>query len=252
MRVAFFATCLVDQLFPQVGVSSVRLLRRHGCAVEPGGEFVLEFPRAQTCCGQPALNSGFPDGARKVARNQIRAFAGADYVVSPSGSCAGMVRHYYPELFSGDPLQADAKALAERTYELTQFLVNVLGVTDAHAACADRVTYHPGCHGSRLLGVTHEPLTLLQSVKGIDLVPLPCAQDCCGFGGTFAVKLPDISGAMVAEKVDHIGETGVKYVVSGDMGCLMNIGGHMKKRGVDVEPLHIAEFLDRFADNKAA
>jgi L-lactate dehydrogenase complex protein LldE len=239
VNIAVFATCLVDQLYPDVGVSVVRLLRRYGCAVS--------YPRSQTCCGQPAFNSGYVGETRRIARNHIHAFAGADYIVTPSGSCAGMVRHYYPELFDDPAEAAEARRVAERTHEFSQFLVDILGVTDVGAECHHRVTFHPGCHGTRLLGVRDQPLRLLEKVRGIDLVPLPCAQDCCGFGGTFAVKLPGISGAMVAEKVDHVVESGAEYVVSGDLGCLMNIGGHMKKRGVAVTPMHIAAFLDRFS-----
>ena len=240
MRVTLFITCLVDQFFPNVGVSMVRLLRRYGCEVE--------FPQSQTCCGQPAFNSGYVREAREVALNQLNAFEGADYVVSPSGSCSGMVHHYYHELFAGDPqLAARADALAAKTYEFSQFLVNVLGVTDVGAVCPHTVTYHPACHGSRILGIKNEPMALLQNVEGVTLLPLAKAEDCCGFGGAFAVKLGDISGAMVNEKVDHIAETGADFLVSGDMGCLMNMGGQMKKRGLKTEPLHLAEFLYRFS-----
>lgn len=214
----------------------VRLLRRLGCAVD--------FPATQTCCGQPAFNSGYTDEARAVAVTMLEAFEDAEYVVTPSGSCAGMVHHYYPELFSGQSRLAErAGRLARKTYELSQFVVNVLGKTDVGASFPHRVTYHPSCHGARLLGVADEPLALLRAVRGLELVPLPKAEDCCGFGGTFAIKLGDISGAMVREKVDHVLETSPEYLVGTDMGCLMNIAGHLTQRGAPVKSIHLAELL---------
>jgi len=238
MRVALFVTCLVDQLHPEVGVSMVRLLRRLGCTVE--------FPRDQTCCGQPPFNSGFRGESRRIARTWLDAFADADCIVTPSGSCGGMVRHGYPELFADQPdLAAQARRLAARTHELSQFLVHVLRVTDLGARFPHRVTYHPSCHGTRLLGVQDEPLRLLRAVAGLELVPLPRAEDCCGFGGLFSVKLPDLSGAMVGEKVDHIAATNAEYLVGTDMGCLMNITGHLRQRGVPVQALHLAELLEQ-------
>jgi len=240
MKVSLFITCLVDQFYPNVGVSMVRLLRRYGCTID--------FPASQTCCGQPAFNSGYPKEARAVALGLLNAFEDAEYVVSPSGSCVGMIQHYYHELFANDPALAKrADALAKKTYEFSQFLVNVLGVTDVGAVCPHTVTFHPSCHASRLLGVRSEPMTLLENVQDIRLVPLPYANDCCGFGGTFAVKLSDVSGAMVAEKADHIAETGAEFLVSTDAGCLMNIAGHMKRRGIATQPLHLAELLERFS-----
>ena len=240
MKVSLFITCIVDQMFPDVGVSMVRLLRRLGCEVD--------FPSSQTCCGQPCFNSGYVDEARKIAVNHLKAFADSDYIVSPSGSCTGMVHHYYGELFKGDPaLAKTAAGIADRSYEFSSFLVNVLGVVDVGAACSHRVTFHPSCHASRLLGVKTEPLTLLEHVQGINLVPLPYAADCCGFGGTFAIKMADVSGAMVSEKVDHVKETDAEYLVGTDMGCLVNIGGHMKRRGLSTKVMHLAQFLDEFS-----
>ncbi len=240
IKVSLFITCLVDQLYPQVGVSMVRLLRRLGCTVE--------FPAAQTCCGQPAFNGGYVDEARSVARTMLDAFEDAEYVVTPSGSCAGMVHHYYPELFAGrSDLAKRAERLKHNTYEFSQFLVNVLGKTDVGASFPHRVTYHPSCHGARLLGVQDEPLALLRAVRRLELVPLPNAEDCCGFGGTFAVKLGDISGAMVREKVDHVLETSPQYLVGTDMGCLMNIAGHLTQRGAPVKSIHLAELLSQGA-----
>ncbi len=235
-RVSLFITCLADQLYPEVGLSTVRLLRRLGCE--------LDFPESQVCCGQPAFNSGYTSEARRVARGLVDAFADAEYVVSPSGSCSGMIRHYYGELFADEPDYAERAAeFAAKTYELSQFIVGVLGVRDVGARFPHRVTYHASCHGSRLLGVKQEPLELLQHVAGLELVPLPRCEDCCGFGGTFAVKLASVSGAMVDEKVDHVLETEAPYLVGTDMGCLMNIAGRLERRRAGVKTLHLAELL---------
>jgi L-lactate dehydrogenase complex protein LldE len=238
VKVSLFVTCLVDQFYPEVGLSAATVLGRLGCEVDA--------PAAQVCCGQPAFNSGYVARAREVARGLVAAFEGAEYVVSPSGSCCGMIRHYYGELFADDPaMRAKAQAFVEKVYELSAFMVRVLGVTDVGASFPHRVTYHPSCHGSRLLGVRDEPMTLLKAVRGVDFVPLPRAEDCCGFGGTFAVKMSEISGAIVDEKVDHVAETGAPYLVGTDMGCLMNIAGRMQVRGVKVQPIHLAEVLAR-------
>lgn len=236
MKVSLFITCLSDALYPRVGEAMVRILARYGIEVH--------FPEAQTCCGQPAFNSGYWDEARTSAQTLIHAFADSDYVISPSGSCTGMIHHYYPKLFENDPqLLAKANALREKTYEFTQFLVNVLGVTDLGAVFPHKVTYHPSCHGSRLLGIKQEPLQLMEQVQGLDLVPLPFAEDCCGFGGTFAVKMSDISGAMVTEKADHVLETEAEVLVGLDLGCLMNISGNLRFRGKPVRVMHLAELL---------
>jgi L-lactate dehydrogenase complex protein LldE len=245
MRVALFVTCLGDQLQPQVGMSVMRVLRRHGCEVD--------FPEGQVCCGQPAMNSGYPDEARTVARRLVEAMANAEHVVSPSGSCCGMIHHHFPALFAGDAgLLREAESLARRTHEFSQFMVNVLGVARLEASFPHKVTYHPSCHGTRLLGVRDEPLTLLRAIRDIDFVPLPHADDCCGFGGTFAVKLGGISAAIVDEKVSHVVETSARYLVSTDVGCLVNIAGRMKVRGVAVEALHVAELVDRALANAEA
>jgi L-lactate dehydrogenase complex protein LldE len=236
MKVSIFITCLVDNVFPNVGEAMVRILHRLGVQVD--------VPLAQTCCGQPAFNSGYTDEARVVARTLLDAFADADYVVCPSGSCAGMIRHYYPYLFRDDPVaSAEAERLVHKTFEFTQFLVSVLGVRDVGARFPHRVTYHPSCHGARLLGVQDEPLALLQSVRDIDLVELPYAADCCGFGGTFSVKMSDISAVMVSEKTAHVLETEAEVLVGTDMGCLMNIGGQLRREGKPVRVMHVAELL---------
>lgn len=237
MKVSLFVTCLADQMYPEVAESVVRLLHRYGCEVD--------LPELQTCCGQPAFNSGYQDEARAVARNLIRAFEHSDYVVSPSGSCAGMVHHYYPDLFRDEPeWKAKAEALAAKTYEFSQFLVRVMGVKDVGASFPYKVTYHPSCHASRLLGVREEPLELLRNVRDVEFVDLPKKEDCCGFGGTFAVKMADMSEAMVCEKAAHVCETGAEVLVGGDMGCLMNIGGRLNKEGKPVRVLHLAQLLE--------
>lgn len=235
MKISLMVTCLSDALFPRVSEAMVRLFARYGVK--------LEFPDVQTCCGQPAYNSGYWDEARVSAKTLLDAFEDSDFVVSPSGSCAYMV-HHYPDLFADDPVYLKkAEDLQKKTYEFTQFLVHVLGVTDLGAAFFGKVTYHPSCHGSRLLGVKNEPLKLLKQVRGLELVPLPLAEDCCGFGGTFAVKMADISGAMVTEKADHVLETEASVLVGLDMGCLMNIAGNLRHRGEKVRVMHIAELL---------
>jgi L-lactate dehydrogenase complex protein LldE len=238
MRVSLFVTCLADVMYPQVGESVVRLLSRYGCEVD--------FPQMQICCGQPAFNSGYQDEAREVARGMIRAFEHSDYMVSPSGSCTGMIHHYYPYLFENEPLwKAKAEALVEKTYEFSQFLVKVLGVSDMGAIFEEKVTYHPSCHAMRLLGVKEEPMQLLENVKGVEFVELSHKEDCCGFGGTFAVKMADMSEAMVCEKAKHVVETGATVLVGTDMGCLMNIDGRLNKEGKPIRVMHLAELLEK-------
>jgi L-lactate dehydrogenase complex protein LldE len=228
-------TCLGDALFPDVGVATVRLLRRLGVEVD--------FPPAQTCCGQPHFNSGYHQDARALARHTIQAFANGQTVVSPSGSCAAMVKLEYPELFHDDLVwHGRAEDLSHRTRELSDFLVNVLGVEDVGARFEGRVTYHMACH-LRGLGLFTEPERLLRQVRGLEYVPLERADECCGFGGSFAVRYPGISGAMVQDKAAFIEKAGVDAVVATDAGCLMNIGGCLRRRGSKVRILHLAEVL---------
>ncbi|MFB9327157.1 (Fe-S)-binding protein [Paenibacillus aurantiacus] len=235
MKVSLFITCLSDVIYPRVGEAMVRLLAKYGIR--------LDFPTVQTCCGQPAYNSGYWLAARESAATILDAFEDSDFVISPSGSCTGMI-HHYPKLFEHDPVEYKrACALRDKSYEFTQFLVQVLGITDVGATFPHKVTYHPSCHGSRLLGVKEEPLALMRQVKGMELVPLPMAEDCCGFGGTFAVKMGDISGAMVTEKTDHVLETEAEVLVGLDMACLMNIAGNLRFRGEPVRVMHLAELL---------
>lgn len=235
MKVSLFITCLSDAVYPRVGEAMVRLLARHGVR--------LDFPQTQTCCGQPAFNSGYWGEARAAAATILDAFEDSDFVIAPSGSCAYMI-HHYSQLFQQDPARlAQAEELQRKTYEFTQFLVQVLGVTDLGAVFPHKVTYHPSCHGSRLLGVKEEPMALLRGVRGLEFVPLPFAEDCCGFGGTFAVKMAGISGAMVTEKADHVKETEAEVLVGLDMACLMNIAGNLRYRNEPVRVMHLAELL---------
>ncbi|AZK47461.1 (Fe-S)-binding protein [Paenibacillus lentus] len=235
MKVSLFITCLSDVIYPQVGEAIVRILARYGVQVD--------FPKTQTCCGQPSYNSGYWEETRTAARTLLQAFEDSDFVVSPSGSCTYMI-HHYSELFKDEPVWlGKAQRLQEKTYEFTQFLVQVLGITDVGASFPHKVTYHPSCHGSRLLGVKEEPVQLLSNVKDLQFVPLPFAEDCCGFGGTFAIKMSDISGAMVTEKVDHVKESEAEVLVGLDMACLMNIAGNLRYRNEPVRVMHLAELL---------
>jgi L-lactate dehydrogenase complex protein LldE len=228
-RVALFATCLTDTFFPDTARAVVRLLERLGCEVD--------FPAAQTCCGQMHYNTGYRAHAVKLAKRHAKAFDGYDAVVAPSGSCAGMVREVYPDL------HRRAGAVAGRTYELSEFLVDVLGVTDVGAYFPHRVTYHPTCHSLRMLGVGEKPLRLLRHVRGLDLVELPAADSCCGFGGTFAIKNAETSTAMLADKMTHVLETRAQVVTAGDNSCLMHIGGGLSRLKTGVRALHLAEIL---------
>jgi L-lactate dehydrogenase complex protein LldE len=236
VRVSLFVTCLADQVWPSAAIGAVHVLRRVGCSVE--------FDERQTCCGQPAFNTGYLPEARALARRFIEIFesSGTDAIVSPSGSCTAMV-HHYEELFEDVAWRARARALAERTHELSAFLVNRLGVVDVGATFPGRLTWHDACHGLRDLGLKSEPRQLLRHVREAELVELPNAESCCGFGGTFSVKHPEISVAMLDEKVEAIERAGVDAVVSGDASCLMQIGGRLSRRGSSVRALHLADIL---------
>ena len=230
-------TCLGDAFFPGVGVATVQLLRRLGVTVD--------FPQAQTCCGQPHFNSGYHDEARALAKHTITAFAKSPLVVTPSGSCAAMVKLEYPELFHGDPTwHARAADFASRTHELSDFLVNVLKTDDVGARFDGKVTYHMACH-LRGLGLMTEPIRLIQKVRGLQFVPLERYDECCGFGGSFAVRYPQISGAMVTDKAAFIEKTAVDAVIATDAGCLMNIGGCLNRKASKVRIMHLAELLSQ-------
>lgn len=236
MKVSLFITCVCDLFHADVGKATVEVLEKVGCEVD--------FPTTQTCCGQPAFNSGYVGKSKKAMKQMIQAFEHAEYVVGPSGSCIGMLREY-PKVFAGDTVWEErAKELANKSYELTEFLVEILQVVDVGSKFTGKVTYHPSCHMTRILGVKNPPLQLLQHISGVDLIELPMKEDCCGFGGTFAVKNAEISTEMVTEKSFHVSETGAHYLVGGDMACLMNIGGRLTREGRKVEIIHIAKILN--------
>lgn len=241
-RVALLVTCLVDLFRPSIGFAAVKLLEAAGCTVE--------VPRAQTCCGQPGYNSGDRVDAKAIARQVIAAFAGYDYVVAPSGSCAGMLRAHYPEMFADEPaMREQTEELAARTYELVSFLTDVRGMSEVAARCAQTVTYHDSCSGLRELGVKAQPRRLLDTVAGLELRELPGAEICCGFGGTFAVKYPDISDKMASDKIADIATTGADCVLAGDLGCLLQIAGKLSRAGSRVEARHVAEVLADMTDS---
>jgi L-lactate dehydrogenase complex protein LldE len=239
IRVSFFATCLADTLFPDIAIHAVELLEKYGCQVC--------FNPKQTCCAQPLVNTGFQEKAKKSMRVLMDALLkdNCQYVVAPSGSCVLQVKEY-PNFFKDDPKWlARAEKLAGCIYEISDFLVNVLKVTDTGSRLKGRAAYHPSCHMSRLLGVTEPPLTLLGNVRDLELVSFKGQDKCCGFGGAFAVKLGPLSGAMVKEKVENIVQADVDYLIGADAGCLMNIAGNIRREGHDIEVLHLVEVLVR-------
>jgi L-lactate dehydrogenase complex protein LldE len=240
MRIGLFVTCLTDTLFPDTGRAVVTVLERLGHQVD--------FPAAQACCGQMHFNTGYRREAIPMVRGMVAAFAGYDAVVSPSASCTSMVREYYPALAGEAGDAALARAVAElvpRTWELSEYLTGVLGVTDVGAYFPHRVTYHPSCHSLRMLAVGDAPLRLLRAVRGLDLADLPDAESCCGFGGTFAVKNPDVSAAICTDKVAAIRQTGAEIVCAADNSCLMHIGGALTRQRSGVATMHLAEILAR-------
>lgn len=240
-NVAMFVTCLVDLFRPSVGFATAKLLADQDIAVE--------VPPGQTCCGQPAFNSGDRLTARQIAEQVIATFEPYDAVVVPSGSCGGMIKKHYPELFEGDPVWARrAEALSRKTHELVSFLTDILGVAMVDSAFDGKVTYHDSCSGLRELGIDRQPRALLATVKGLELVEMRDSDVCCGFGGTFCVKYPDVSNAMVGKKTKAIGETGADTLLAGDVGCLMNMAGKLKREGIAVEVRHVAEVLAGMTD----
>ncbi|MEW9110032.1 (Fe-S)-binding protein [Cytobacillus gottheilii] len=236
MKVSLFSTCLSDILFADVAKNTLEILERLGCTVD--------YPMGQTCCGQPAYNSGYLKEAKQSMKQMMKAFQDSEYIVGPSGSCISMLKEY-PHVFAGDPeWEQEAKTFASKCYEITEFLVDVLKVTDVGSTFKGKVTFHSSCHMKRLLGVKEQPKILLNNVEGVELVTLPNEEDCCGFGGTFAVKNAAISQEMVSEKSRHVSETEAEYLVGADMGCLMNIGGRMSREGKNVKIVHITEILN--------
>ncbi|WP_163651995.1 (Fe-S)-binding protein [Listeria sp. PSOL-1] len=243
MKVSIFSTCLVDMMFPQVGIATVELLEHLGCETD--------FPEKQVCCGQPTYNSGYFKDAKKAMKNMIEAFEESDYVVGPSGSCVAMLREY-PKAFKDDPEWFPrANRLAKKSYEITQFIVRVLGVTDVGATFNGVATYHRSCHMTRLLKEAEAPFLLLENVKGLTMRPLNHIESCCGFGGTFSVKMPEISEQLVQDKVAAVAETGADVLISADMGCLMNIGGKITRTGKEIKIMHIAEILNHRVKEEA-
>ncbi|HWJ77966.1 MAG TPA: (Fe-S)-binding protein [Niallia sp.] len=236
MKVTLFATCLVDMFQGDVGKATVEVLERLGCEVD--------FPETQICCGQPSYNSGYVKDSKEAMKSMITTFEHADYVVSPSGSCAFMFKEY-PHIFKDDPVwEPKAQALADKTYEFTEFIVDVLGVEDVGAKLEGKATYHTSCHMTRLLGVKKAPMTLLSHVEGLEFTELPGKERCCGFGGTFSVKMGNISEQMVDEKVCTVEETGADILIGADAGCLLNIGGRINRKGKPTKVMHIAEVLN--------
>jgi L-lactate dehydrogenase complex protein LldE len=243
-RVGLFVTCLVDAMRPSIGFAAISLLEAAGCRVE--------VPLEQTCCGQPALNTGDLAGTRELAQRTITLFEPYDYIVVPSGSCAATIRVHYPELFHEEPhWRARAEALAARTHELLSFLVDVRGWSPTHVSLAATATYHDSCSGLRELGIGAQPRQLLAAIDGLSLRPLEDNATCCGFGGTFCVKYPAISNAIVTEKAQHIEATGAELLLGGDLGCLMNMAGKLHRRASGVRAFHAAEVLAGMGDGPA-
>ena len=235
-RVSLFVTCMVDQLMPQVGMAMVEVLERLG--------YRVDFPERQTCCGQPAFNSGYRAEARTVARHFLDTLEASEAIVIPSGSCASMVKNHYPSLFEKEPATlARAESVAARVWEFSEFLTRVAGVEDVGARFEDVVTYHDGCHSLREMGIREGPRRLLAHVRGLDLREMQPAEECCGFGGTFSVKFAELSGAMARTRIEAILRTGARTVVSADPSCLMQIQGVLSRAGAPVRTLHLAEVL---------
>lgn len=243
-RIGLFVTCLVDLFRPTVGFAAVKLLENAGCTVE--------VPAAQTCCGQPAYNSGDRANAQALARQLIAAFENFDYVVVPSGSCGGMIKQHYPQLFAPDSdWKNRAERLSSKTFELTSFLTDVLRVERVIATYAGKVTYHDSCSGLRELQIKSQPRRLLASVVGLSLQEMEESETCCGFGGSFCVKYPELSNRMISEKMAHIYATGADTVLAGDMGCLLNMAGKLLREGATVQVRHVAEVLADLSDTPA-
>ena len=235
-RVSLFVTCIVDQVFPQVGIAITQVLERLG--------YQVDFPEAQTCCGQPAFNSGYTEEARKIARHFLKVFRDSEYIIVPSGSCTSMISHHFADIFQHDPkLLAEAHALEPRVWEFSRFLLEAAGVEDVGARFPGIVTYHDSCHALRELRIQAGPRKLLAKVRGLTLAEMSTAEECCGFGGTFSIKFPEVSGAMGRTKIESIQKTGASTVVSIDSGCLMQLQGVIDRAGLPIRTLHLAEVL---------
>ena len=234
-KVYYFGTCLVSMIYPAAGMAGIKLLQQNGVQVI--------FPSQQTCCGQPAYNSGFPDEARAVARKQMDLFYKDCPIVVPSGSCAGMMRHHYPKLFADNPRLDEILSFSERVYELSEFLVHALNIELEDQGPPLKVTWHSSCHAMREMAVTQDSKALIRQLQNVELVELQNEVDCCGFGGTFAVKQPAISAVMVRDKIADIEQTGAERLITGDCGCLMNISGAMQHDNKPIRGQHLAEFI---------
>ncbi|HTL08866.1 MAG TPA: (Fe-S)-binding protein [Chitinophagaceae bacterium] len=235
MNVQLFIPCFVDQLFPQTAFNMVKVLKKAGCTVQ--------YNTNQTCCGQPAFNAGFWEDAKEVCGKFIDDFKGADYIVTPSASCAGFVKNYYPKLFDNSSLHNNVKELGKRTMEFSSFLVNVLHKEDMGARLQGRATYHDSCAALRECSIKQEPRTLLQHVKGLELIEMDDVETCCGFGGSFAVKFEPISISMADQKVNHALATGAQYIISTDLSCLMHLEGYIRYKNLPLQTMHIADVL---------
>ncbi len=235
MRVQLFIPCFVDQLFPQTAFNMVSVLEKAGC--------IVDYNTNQTCCGQPAFNAGFRDEAKEVCSKFIRDFSGADYVVAPSASCVGFIRNYYPQIFDNSSVHNPVKDLQKRTFEFSEFLVNILQVDDFGAALQGKATYHDSCAGLRECRIKEEPRRLLSKVRGLELLEMKDVETCCGFGGTFAVKFEAISISMADQKVTNALETGADYIISTDLSCLMHLDGFIRKNNLPIKTRHIADVL---------
>jgi L-lactate dehydrogenase complex protein LldE len=235
-RVSLFVTCIVDQVFPQVGIAITQVLERLG--------YQVDFPKAQTCCGQPAFNSGYTEEARKIARHFLDVFRDSETIIVPSGSCTSMISHHFADIFENDlQLLAKAQALEPRVFEFSRFLLEVAGVEDVGARFDGVVTYHDSCHALRELRIKAGPRKLLSKVRGLTLAEMTTAEECCGFGGTFSIKFPEVSGAIARTKIDSIQQTGASTIVSIDSSCLMQLQGVIDRAGLPIRTLHLAEVL---------
>jgi L-lactate dehydrogenase complex protein LldE len=235
MRVSLFIPCLTDQFFPKVGINLYKILKKVGAEVD--------YPEDQTCCGQLAFNSGYHEEAIELAQRFLQVFRGAEYIVAPSGSCTSMVKIFYAEILEDSGLQEILHDVASKTYEFSDFLVNVLGVNDLGVHFPHRVTYHDACHLLRELKVKDAPRDLIRHVRGIEFVEMEESENCCGFGGTFSVKYPEISTTMAEDKASAIAQSGAEYVVANDSSCLMQIAGYLSRKGIPAKPLHLADLL---------
>jgi L-lactate dehydrogenase complex protein LldE len=235
MRVSLFIPCLTDQFFPRVGMNLYKILRKAGAQVD--------YPEDQTCCGQPAFNSGYHKEAIELALRFLQIFQQSEYIVAPSGSCTSMVKIFYPEILDDAGLREALHEVTSKTYEFSDFLVNVIGVTDLGVHFPHKVTYHDACHLLRELKVKEAPRKLIRQVRGIELIEMEQAENCCGFGGTFSVKYPEISTAMAEDKAAAVAQTGAEYVIANDSSCLMQIGGYLSRQRIPAKPLHLADLL---------